>query len=268
MGWVTLPVVLLCLSPRADAMPEDPDDRAAVFAGTADWRGRHADALAEAWRSDPIGAARVRELTPGVTRAGGPRFILPDRGPGTTAVLLARFLDAGDPPAVRAALLDALARTEGDWAPGIAAAYADEESANVREVMVEVMRRQEPALAQPVLRAGAKDSSPLVRSAAVRGMGWTEDAGWSPALVQALSDADAGVRADAARALGWVGAMDAWAPLVDGIRDADPTVRLKAMRALQRLDPARAASEAVVQACVTDPDARVARAAGQIVGRR
>lgn len=266
MNRLILMLALVAAPLAAAAVPELSEPQLTGLSVSADWQDRQRAALERAWQVDPVAAEALRVQTPGTTRAGGPRFVLGARGPDVTAVLLDRFLAAGDAPVVRVALLDALARTEGEWAPGVAAAFVGEESADVREVMVEVMRRQDPALSQPLLRTGAKDASPAVRSAAARGMGWTEDRMWSRALQEALGDSDASVRADAARALGWVGATDAWPALVAGLADPEPTVRLKAIRALQRLDADRIASEPAVQARVSDPDPKVSRAALQATG--
>jgi HEAT repeat protein len=256
----------LAASP-AHAIPELSDAQLSELAASAAWQDRQRAALARAWRDDPAAAQALVALQPGTTRAGGPRFVPPTRDAAATAVLLDRFLTAGDAPPVRAALLDALARTDGEWAPGVAAAFATEPAAAVRVVMLEVLRRQDAAVAGPVLRAGAKDADAAVREAAARSMGWTEDPAWGPMLQQALVDEDAAVRSAAARALGWVGASDAWTALVSATADADADVRRRALRALARLDGARAAAEPAVQARAADPDPKVARAAKQVVER-
>ena len=254
------------LAAPVSVTPVVSDAELSLLAGSADWRDRQRAALARAWQVDGDAAAALMRLAPGTTRAGGPRFVLPARDAGTTAVLLDRFLRMEDGELVRAALLDALVRTDGEWAPGVAAAFTSEASAEVRVVMVEVLRRQPEALAAPVLRAAAKDADAAVREASARSMGWTEDPAWAPQLRQALGDTDAGVRSAAARALGWVGAVDAWPALVTATGDTDADVRRRAVRAMARLDAARAAEEPAVRALHTDPDAKVARAARQVSG--
>ena len=257
---------LVMASGTALAGPAPSETEVVRLSESSDWRDRQKAALAVAWRDDPAAAQALMDLEPGTTRAGGPRFVPPTRDAGATAVLLDRFLSGTDDPAVRAALLDALARTEGEWAPGVADAFGAESSAAVRVVMCEVLRRQPAAIATPVLRGAAKDADPAVREAAARSMGWTEDALWASSLVQALGDADARVRSAAARSLGWVGAVDAWSALLAATADVDADVRRRSVRALERLDAERASQEPVIKAMVADPDPKVARAARQVSG--
>jgi HEAT repeat protein len=233
-----------------------------------DWTVRHRAALAKTWRMKPDLARELTDMQPGVTRAGGARFVLPKDREGAAPVLVERFLRGGDSPATRSALVDAMPRTKGEWAPAMAASFASEEAPAVRAMIVEALRREDPALVAPVLISALEDTELGVRAAAARSMGWSGDADrYTSLLVGALGDSSSAVRADTSRALGWLHAAGAWDALVAGLGDDDALVRLNTLRALERIDASRAAAQAEIGALKADSDAKVARAAGQIHGK-
>lgn len=249
-------------------IPELSDATLDEMLADPEWAVRHRASLAKIWRTKPDLAREITDMRPGTTRAGGARFVLPADREGVAPVLVERYLRGGDSPATRAALIDALPRTTGEWVPAIAASYASEEAPVVRGMIVEALRREDPTLVAPVLIAALADAELGVRAAAARSMGWSKDADrYSVLLMGALADSSSAVRADAARALGWLHAADAWAPLVARLADNDALVRLNTLRALERISPDRAAAQAEIGSLKTDADAKVARAAAQIHGQ-
>lgn len=231
-----------------------------------EWRAALSASAVLAWRADAEQAAATWSAATRESRAGTPVFDA-RVGTSTPAVLAERLVHAGEPVAVRRALIDQLRRTDADWGPWVAGVLQTDADPGVRAMCAETLRYAEGDATVQALRSALTDPEPEVRAAAARGAGWSKV---GPQLVEALvaatADADHSVAGFAARSLGWLeagSAFDAVARVIDG---ADPRARLDALRALERIDAARAATHPAVQQAVSDPDAKVARAASQIVG--
>lgn len=238
------------------------------LAADGDWRVRARAGAALQWRREPAFAAAVAEAAPGVTRNGMPRFIARElREPDASPLLLERLLSGNDDSAARAALVEALPLSGGDWSEAAAGLIAEGRDAGVRVQLAGALRHADAAPAREGLARAAVDTDAGVRAAAMRAIAGREDgATWGEAVVAALSDTDAGVRAAAARAAGWLRLAGAWEPLVARLTDADAEVRLQAVGALERLDAPRAAKLAPLGELLQDRDARVARAAARVTG--
>ncbi len=237
-------------------------------AAGADWVVALGAEAALARSRSPALVAELEGLLPAPTRSGALRFTAPSvREHDATAPLLVRLAAGADTAPVRVALVDAAMRSGGDWAGPMAELARIETDAEVRRMMVEVLARAPGAVAQPALAAALVDLDPAVRAAGARAVSAHDDgAGLDDALVALVADPSAEVRVEACRGLGWHGVRAGWDALVGAVADNDPAVRLRALRALQRIDPAAAAALPAVQAATADGDAKVARAAGQIVG--
>jgi HEAT repeat protein len=229
-------------------------DQAAPAATTAPARGERLPSADEA-------------LVPRRTRAGTLRFTSPAIE-GNTALapeILARF--AREPSAeLRAALVDALPRTGGDWFDGAYGALAHEPEAAVRRAIVAIMPRAEATQALRGIMAGLADAEPSVRAEAALSAGSLPEAargdgGLRTRLGQLLSDTDGSVRAGAARTLGLMAHAPAFEPIARLLGDADAEVRLQAVHALERIDRERAARLPALGALRSDPDPKVAHAA-------
>lgn len=245
-----------------------PDARLDALSQDSDWRVRLNAGVVQALRADP-GAARAVFADPfEVTRANLPRFMGAHfRQPLAAPVLMHRYFQTSD-VGTRYAIAEMLPRTSGDWGQAVANSWQDEPDAWVRSVLVESIRHSDAELALSVLSDAARDDDAEVRAAAVRSIGWVDGGAQLEAvLVTAMSDDSADVRVNAARAAGWKGLDGAWDALRGLLSDDDAQVRLRALRALQRIDAERAAGLSELDALVSDADAKVARAAGQIAGR-
>jgi len=222
-----------------------------------------ADAAAHA--ADPALTAMAWSAEPGVTRAGTARFNRPElESPAAAGPLFARLLLAGEAPEVRAALVEAIARTGGDWAPAMVRLQAAEADAWVRLFILESARRAPEREALVLLRGGVVDPEARVRAAAVRAIPAvpTAAAAMSREVLAALGDPSAEVRAGAARSAGWMGLQGASQGLSSLVSDAGPEVRLAALRALERLHGAGGApTQRAAQALSEDVDPGVRRAA-------
>ena len=245
------------------------DERLSLLAHNADWRVRLEAQVVLTWRQDPGLAQNLWEAAPGMTRAELARFGDPIfRQAHSAPMLLDRYLHGGGDAIERGALVEALPRTGGDWEEALVSIVSDETDPGVKGIMLECLKKVDTALAAPVLRAGLRDASPEVRASAARTMGWTDEpATYGADLQRAFGDRAALVRSAAVRAAGWLRVEGAWTGLVTRLSDEDAEVRLHALRALERIDAPRAGQLSQVGALVTDPDAKVARAAGQIAGR-
>lgn len=242
------------------------DSQATLQAPSSDWQVSLARAVVLVERDQPQLASAVRALPPTPTRAGTLRLVGdPLRAPQASAVLAARLTQAA-PEAERRAVAEALPRTGGAWHQWAAPLAEVEETASVKAILLEGLVRA-PASVLSTVHAALSHDDPTVRAAAARALsGHRDGASYAHALRDALSDPSALVRAEACRGLGWFEDATAWAALEARLQDDSGDVRLRALRALQRIDEARAAQSAAVQAAQDDLDPKVARAAAQIAG--
>jgi len=256
-------------SARALASASVTDATLSALATDAGWRVRARAAAALVWRTDAPLAEAITTLPPVRTRTGAARFTDGRlRGAAATPLLVERLLSGAGTSGERAALVEALRLSEGTWSDAVPALLATEADAAVREQLAGALRYADAEHAAAGLPLAAKDASAAVRAAAMRAVGSREDGAAYAALALAgLSDPDADVRAHAARSVGWLGLSAGWDGVAALLSDPDAEVRLKAVAALERLDPAAAAALPAMRARVSDPDARVARAAERALGR-
>lgn len=241
----------------------------AAVAPRTDLRAWALQADAAAHKADPALASLAWSVEPGVTRAGTARFNRPElETPLAAGPLFARLLLSGEAPEVRAALVEAIARTGGDWAPAMVRLQAVEADAWVRLFILETARRAPEREALALLRGGLVDDEARVRAAAVRAIPAVPSA---PASLQrevlaALGDPAAEVRAGAARSAGWMGLQGASQGLSALVADAGPEVRLAALRALERLHgKGGAPTQRAAVALAEDVDPGVRRAARSLL---
>jgi hypothetical protein len=258
-------------APSARALATAPvtDATLAALATNAGWRLRARAGAALVWRRDAPLAEAITTLAPVSTRTGAARFTdARVRSAAATPLLLERLLSGVGTSGDRAAIVEAVRFSEGHWSDAVAGLVAAERDPAVREQLVGALRHADSEDAAAALPLAAKDTSPAVRAAAMRAIGSREDgATYAPLALTALTDVDPDVRAHAARAVGWLGLSAGWDDVVALLADPDAEVRLKAVAALERLDPAAAAALPAMRARLTDPDARVARAAERLLGR-
>ncbi|MDP2307011.1 MAG: HEAT repeat domain-containing protein [Pseudomonadota bacterium] len=283
-GDVQLPAASGALAAAGTAALATPDARALSLAPVSDatlsalvesagWRLRARAAAALEWRQDPTFADAVATCAPLTTRNGAIRFT--DRrlrAPEAAPLLVERLVSSETPSAERAALVDALRLSGGDWSEAVAGLLAVESDPAVREQLAGALEHAEADVARAGLALAASDTAGSVRAAALRAIGAREDGGSYAAVVfAALGDTDPAVRAYAARAAGWLGLTGAWSAVVSLLADSDADVRLRAVAALERLGAEEAAAlpglRALTQDPTRDPDPRVARAALRVIGR-
>ena len=235
-----------------------------------DWRVALEAQVLRAWRASPGPCAQVWASQPGVTAGGSPRFIAADlQSAELSPVMLERYLHGDDSVEVRGAIIELLARSEGTWAPALAASLTEEPDPTLRVDLVAAMRRAEASVALPALAQGLEDPDAAVRAQAALIAGWHEaGAELAQPLMVALSDGDPDVRAMAARSLGWRGVDAAWQPLQELLQDPEADVRLRALRALEHVDARRAADLPQLAVLARDGDARVSRLAEKLIEAR
>jgi HEAT repeat protein len=254
---------------RSLAATDVTDEALRALASSPDWATRARAQAALGWRVNPAFAERVSSMGGVLTRNGQLRLVDPElRVAAAGPHLVARLMEGKDDPAVRVALVDALALVDADWGAAMAGLIRTEADASVRAVLAASLRRAAAEDAWAGLSTAATDTSADVRAAALRTMGGREDsARYSALILVALQDEASTVRAAAARAVGWVALTDGWEALLPLLADPDADVRLQALGALERLDRRQAAGAPGVRALAEDPDARVARAAQRILER-
>ncbi|MEM6990538.1 MAG: HEAT repeat domain-containing protein [Myxococcota bacterium] len=236
---------------------------------TQDWKATAEVQSEEAAADDPALAAAVTALEPIRTRKGTLRFVGDSvRNPEAAPVLLARLAAGVDDPRMRAALVEALPRTGGDYGPAVAAMLTEETDADVRVVMVAALQRADAVSAHDGLVNALRDEDPAVRAEAARVASMREDgSALAGELQTALGDETPQVRAAVARTIGVLSLTDARDGLLPGLRDADAEVRLQSLRAVGRIDPSFAQGLADMTALRADTDARVAAAANRLATR-
>ncbi len=185
----------------------------------------------------------LMQLPPSVTRAGFLRFTDDAiHDPRAARVFLDRLESGTESEGVRAALVDALPRTGGDYADAILPLMAKERSPIVRAAYVHTARRAPAGQAIAIAERGFADSSPDVIAEAIRATASIPDgAKLANVLRSSLRSSDANVRMEAARALGILKIAVAKAELDALANDSSPEVRREATRAITRID-ARATS--------------------------
>jgi hypothetical protein len=188
------------------------------------------DDLPEAQQAD------LQRLQPAQTRAGFLRFT--DKAvhdPRAARVFLDRLESGAESEAVRAALVEALPRTGGDYADAVVELIATERSPLVRAAYVHTARRAPATQAIAIVQRGFADSAPEVVAETIRATASLADgAKLAGALRMSLASNDATVRMEAARALGIL-AIPAKAELEALASDSSPEVRREAQRAITRL---------------------------------
>jgi hypothetical protein len=197
----------------------------------------------EATETSDAQRVELESLQPSVTRAGHLRFTTKAiHDPRAARVFLDRLQVGTESEAVRAALVEALPRTGGDYADEVLELMARERSAMVRAAYVHTARRAPAAQAIAIAERGFADSSPEVLAETIRATASLADgAKLAGSLRGALSSSDATVRMEAARTIGILKIAIAKSDLDALAADASPEVRREAARAITRID-ARATS--------------------------
>lgn len=182
--------------------------------------------------------SQLYQLQPSVTRAGFLRFT--DEAihdPRATRVFLDRLESGTESEGVRAALVDALPRTGGEYADAVIVLLETERSPIVRAAYVHTARRAPGKQAIAIAQRGLADSSPDVIAEAIRATASLPDgARLADSLRGALASSDTTVRMEAARALGILRVAVAKSELDALANDASPEVRREAQRAIARID--------------------------------
>lgn len=185
----------------------------------------------------------LETLQPSVTRAGFLRFTDDAiHDPRAARVFLDRLEAGTESEGVRAALVDALPRTGGEYADAVLVLMAKERSPIVRAAYVHTARRAPPMQAIAIAERGFADASPDVIAEAIRATAsLANGAQLAGSLRSSLSSSDPTVRMEAARALGILRVGIAKTELDALAFDSSPDVRREAARAITRID-ARATS--------------------------
>jgi HEAT repeat protein len=217
-------------------------------------------------------------VQPKRTRSGFLRLVGPElEDPNAVPVLLHRYLTAGESPDVKAAVVAALFRTQGDLSsrPGHRADYAkviadlvaNEPDALVRVGMVSSLRRVPGPDALAAIEVALADADVQVRVTAATVAGrHPEGATIAAALVDVLDDVP-DVQIAAARSLGYLHVESASPALTQLLASSNADVRLSSLQAIDRIDPAYAEGLSQLAALVDDADPTVARAAQKIASR-
>jgi hypothetical protein len=251
-------------------IPADPPTRAAAVIAEQPWQTWLAAEAEQLAAEAPEWFAQIMSATPTRTRAGFLRMVGPHlESPHAAPVLLHRYQTAGETPEVQAAVIDALARTNGEYAPAIAELLGSETDAGVRVAMMGSLQRAAGASAIAGLAAGLSDPDEQVRIAAASAIAHhPEGAQLGAALTEALAtDSSLEVQRTAARGLGYLGVATASATLASKLDSPDAKLRLAALQAIDRVDPSYAAALPQLSVLVSDHDAKVARAATSIAAR-
>ncbi|MCX4241009.1 HEAT repeat domain-containing protein [Paraliomyxa miuraensis] len=210
---------------------------------------------------DAVMALEARPTRAGLLRLTGPAVRNPDAAP----ILLYRLLSKGESTAVRAAIVEALPRTGGDFSAAAAELMALETAPEVREVLCAALQRAQAPHALEGLALGVADTAARVRAQALRSLGARPDgAQLSEAIIAALTDADPVVQQEAARASGNLALESATDALRAQLGASSPAVRLHALRALSRIDPAGTKALPELTTLRSDADPKVARLAERL----
>ncbi len=208
----------------------------------------------------------VMGLEARATRAGFPRLTGPlVRDPDTAPILLHRLLSSDESVEVRAAIVEALPHTTGDYSAALADLMALETEPRVRELIATSLYRAQPPYALDGLSQGLDDADVRVRAEALRSLGRRADGDQlATEIAAALTDPDETVVKEAARALGNLQVASAKEALAAQLSHDSAAVRLHSLRALSRIDTAYARALPQLQSLRSDPDPKVARVAETI----
>ncbi len=214
---------------------------------------------------DEVMTLPARSTRAGFARMTGPLVRDPDAAP----VLLHRLISAGEPVEVRAAIVDALPRTGGDFSAALAELIAIEPDPRVREMICGALQRAQAPFANAGLAIGLRDPSPAVRAEALRSLGARTGDGTELAseILAALGDTETTVQIAAARALGNLQVAAAADALVARLSSPDAEVRRHSLRALARVDPPRLRGLPQLETLRDDPDPKVARLANELAAK-
>lgn len=154
----------------------------------------------------PLSDAELMALAPTKTRAGHVRFTGAGIHDPNAAVVFLRRLQAGaDSADVRAALVEALPRTGGQYAHALPQLLAGEADVGVRQAIVFAAKRAPAAWATEILSRGFADDAWQVRAEAARVAGARADgATYKAQLITLQGDSDAAARQAASQALQFV----------------------------------------------------------------
>ena len=259
----------------ASSEPEPTEQRSAelqppavdsTIAIDGDWRTRAVQEVERVRSEHPELHATIASLEPRQTRAGFLRFttsVIHD--PAVAPVFLARLAEGGEPPAVRAAIVEALPRTGGEYAHAVLDLLSEESDPEVRAALVASLRRAPASAAVAGLERALHDDDPAIRTIAAETAAMhTEGHALADALRSTLADDHGPARAAAARALGVFGIVDGSSELAALVEDDVAEVRLEALRALTRVDPTAASRLGTLEVLQRDADPRVARLARTI----
>jgi hypothetical protein len=235
--------------------------QAEVVSSDDGWRARATRDAEETRRGLPELARLVDQLEPRPTRAGFLRFTTSAiHDPAVAPLLLTRLAEGGDPPSVRAALVEALPRTGGDYAEAVVELLDHETDPDVRVALVASLRRAPGPHAIAGLTVALADDDPQIRALAAETAAMHDEGhALAEPLRAGLGDEHGSVRAAAARAMGVLGIGTASDELAGLVADETAEVRLEALRALNRIDPDAAARLPELAALRRDSDPRVAR---------
>lgn len=216
---------------------------------------------------DDADLERAWSMTPYETRAGFLKFTTTE---ATQAELAPGFIDrlrhGGEDSEVRAAIVEVLSRSEGEWYEAITQVAESEQDVLVKEHALFALKRVPIEMATPAILTGLNDRHASVRMEAARVIGAHIDgASLIANLLPLLKDPDVEVQAMAARTMGWktyAPAFDALRPLLNS---GDPQVRLRALRAMSQIDPGKTAGLSELSTLRLDTDGKVSRLADRLV---
>lgn len=251
----------------APELPQPPSSAPAAI--PEQWQAWLSNEVARVQTEAPEWFDHVMTVEPKRTRSGFLRLVGPElEDPSAAPVLLHRYRTAGERPEVKAAVVAALVRTNGAYAPVLADLLTAEPDPLVRVGMISSLRRVPGAHALAAIEVGLADSDPLVRVTAANMAGRHPDgATLGAALIDALDDGVADVQIAAGQSLGYLRVQSATDALAGLLASPHAEVRLSSLQAIDRIDPAYAKGLSQLGALTADADPTVARAANKIAAR-
>lgn len=209
----------------------------------------------------------IMAMEPGHTRNHQRRYTEPEmHDPDAAPIFAIRLLEEQDAPNLeRLAMVDAIARTVGNFGPYLVVLMPKEADPEIRASLVDQLRRAEPESARRGLELTLADLDAGVRAAAFRTLASQEtlrDTLLSEHIVAALDDQDDAVRTAAAFAARVRSEEVALDRLVALARHDSSDARIQALRAIENIDSSRLA-QLDLQALSKDEDHRVSSFASQ-----
>ncbi|MCA9711667.1 MAG: HEAT repeat domain-containing protein [Myxococcales bacterium] len=240
--------------------------RADAAAAVVDWRPWVESEVDRLRRDRPEHFDAVMGLPARTTRAGLLRLTGPlIRDPDSAPILLHRLLSRGESAEVRAAIVEALPRTTGDYSAALADLMALETEPQVRELIAFSLHRAQAPHAIDGLAMGLADVNAGVRAEALRSLGRRPDgSALAKEIAAALTDADERVAVEAARTLGNLQVATAKEALVAQLSASSAELRRHSLRALSRIDAEYTRALPQLQSLRSDADPKVARVAETI----